>query len=62
MPNHGQAQVDPVIIDSDALACRIDAYLGLNPKPELSRCVFYVLVNTFAQLSGNGPLLQEAKF
>ena len=29
--DHGPTHVGPVIIDSDALACRINAYLGMNP-------------------------------
>jgi hypothetical protein len=62
MPGHGSARAVPAIIDSDALACRIDAYLELNPEPELSRCVFHVLANAFAQPSKNGPLPPEAEF
>jgi hypothetical protein len=49
MPNHGPAQARGVIIDSGALSCRIDAYLG-------------VLTNAFAQLSRGRPLPLEAKF
>jgi hypothetical protein len=44
------------------LACRIDAYLEPNPDPELSRRVFHVLANAFAQLSKNGPLPPDAEF
>ena len=62
MLDHGSARVSPMIIDSDALACRIDAYLGPNPEPELSRRVFYVLANAFAQLSESGPLPLETEF
>ena len=62
MPNHGPAQASPTIVDSNALACRIDAYLGANPELELSRRVFYMLANVFTQLSIGGPLLPEAKF
>jgi hypothetical protein len=62
MPDHGLARAGPTIVDSDALACRIDAYLREKPKPELSRCIFYMLANAFTQLSESGPLLPEAKF
>ena len=62
MLDHRLAHVGPTIIDFDALACRIEAYLGMNPEPELSRRIFYVLANIFAQLSGSGPLLPEAEF
>ena len=48
MLDHRLAHASPVIVDSDVLACRIDAHLGTNPKLGLSRHVFYVLVNTFA--------------
>ena len=51
-----------MIVDSNALACRINAYLGANPKPELSRHVFYVSVNAFAQLSKSRPLLLDVEF
>jgi hypothetical protein len=34
--NHGVAYANPMIVDSDALACRIEAYLGVNPESELS--------------------------
>jgi hypothetical protein len=34
--NHGVACASPTIVDSDALACRIEAYLRVNPKSELS--------------------------
>jgi hypothetical protein len=61
-PNHGLARASPMIVDSNALACGINAYLEVNPEPELSRCVFYMLVNTFAQLSRSGPLPLEAEF
>jgi hypothetical protein len=57
-PTHG----GPAIVDSDALACRIDTYLGINPEPEQSRRVFYVLANTFAQLSGGALMPPKAKF
>jgi hypothetical protein len=33
MPGHGPARTGPAIIDFDALACRIDAYLEPNPEP-----------------------------
>ena len=36
MLDHGLSRAGPVIVDSDALACRIDAYLGANPELELS--------------------------
>jgi hypothetical protein len=62
MPDHGPAQEGPTIVDSDALACRVDAYLRANLEPELIRRVFYMLANAFAQLSRGGPLLPEAKF
>ena len=62
MPNHGPTRAGSAIVDSDALACRINAYLGANPEPELSRRIFYVLANAFAQLSGSGPLPPEAEF
>ena len=62
MLDHRPARVGSTIIDSDALACKIDAYLGANPEPELSQRVFYVLANAFAQFSESGPLLLEAKF
>ena len=45
--NHGPARASPTIINSDAQACRIGAYLGTNPEPELSQRIFYVLLNTF---------------
>jgi hypothetical protein len=61
MPDHGPARAGPTIVNSDMLACRIDVYLGVNPEPELSRRVFYVLVNAFAQLFESGPLPPEAK-
>jgi hypothetical protein len=51
-----------VIVDSDALACRIDTYLGINPEPEQSWHVFYALANTFAQLSGGAPMPPEVEF
>ena len=62
MPDHGLARASSAIVDSDVLACRIDAYFGGNPKPELSRRIFYVLANAFAQLSGCAPLPPEAEF
>jgi hypothetical protein len=54
MLDHGPAHAGPMIIDPNALACRIDAYLGANPELELSQHVFYVLANAFAQLSVHG--------
>ena len=51
-----------MVVYSGALACRIDAYLGATPELELTRRVFCVLANTFAQLFGGGPLLLEAEF
>ena len=60
--DHGPARAGPVIVDSDTLAFRIGAYLGANPEPELSRHVFYVSVNAFAQLSRSGPLPLDAEF
>ena len=60
MPDHGPVRASPMIIDSDALACKINAYLGPNPEPKLSRHVFYMLVNAFAQLFGNRPLPLKA--
>ena len=62
MLDHRPACAGPTIIDSDALACRIDAYLRTNPVPELSQCIFHVLANAFAQLSGCAPLPPEAEF
>ena len=62
MPDHRLTRAGPAIIDSDVLACQVDAYLGANPEPESSRHVFYVLANTFAQLSRGGPLSLEAEF
>jgi hypothetical protein len=62
MPDHGPTQAGGAIVDSSALASRIDAYLGATPKPELSRRVFYALANAFAQLFGDGPLPPEAEF
>jgi hypothetical protein len=62
MPDHGPTQARGTIVDSGALASRIDTYLGVTPKPELSRRVFYALANAFAQLSGDGPLPPEAEF
>jgi hypothetical protein len=62
MLDHRPAQAGPMIIDSNALACRIDAYLGANPELELSRCIFHVLANAFAQLSRSGPLPPKAEF
>jgi hypothetical protein len=61
-PDHGLARAGPTIVDFDALACKVDTYLKANPEPELSRCIFYVLANTFAQLSRIKPLPPEAKF
>jgi hypothetical protein len=52
----------PVIVDSNALACRIDTYLGINPEPEQSWHVFYALANTFAQLSWGAPMPPEVEF
>ena len=46
------AYISPTTIDSDALPCRIDAYLGTDPEPKQSQHMFYVLANAFAQLSG----------
>ena len=46
-PDHGPAHADTAIVDSNAHTCRIDAYFGMNPKPGLSRRIFYVLVNSF---------------
>jgi hypothetical protein len=60
--DHVPAHAGPVVIDSDALACRIDAYLGANLERELGRCVFYVLANAFVQLSESRSLPPEAKF
>jgi len=37
IPDHGLAQASPTIVDSNALACRINAYLGANFELELSR-------------------------
>jgi hypothetical protein len=51
-----------MIIDSDALACRIDVYLRANPEPKLSRRIFDVFVNAFAQLLESGLLPLEAEF
>jgi hypothetical protein len=48
MLDHRPAYVGPAIINSDALACKIDAYLGANPEPELSRRILFVLANAFA--------------
>jgi hypothetical protein len=62
MLDHSLARAGPAIIDSDVLACIIDTCLWVNPEPELSRRVFYVLANTFAQLSRSGPLPPEAEF
>jgi hypothetical protein len=62
MLDHRPTHVDPTIVDSHALACRIDIYLRANPKPKLSRCVFDVFVNAFAQLLGSSLLPPEAKF
>jgi hypothetical protein len=62
MPDHGPAQEGPTIIDSDALACRVDAYLGANLEPELIRRVFYMLANAFPQLSRGGPCCQRPNF
>jgi hypothetical protein len=42
----------PTIVDSNALARRIDACLWTNPEPEQSHCMFYMQANTFVQLSG----------
>ena len=61
-PNHGPSQAGPMIINFDLLPCRVNAYLGAHPEPELSRCVFYMLANAFAWLSGGGPLPLEAVF
>ena len=33
--NHGLAHAGLAIVDPDVLACRIDAYLGVNPEPVL---------------------------
>jgi hypothetical protein len=49
-------------IDSDALACRIDSYLQMNPELGLSRHIFYVLANAFAQLYESEPMPLEAEF
>ena len=56
------AHAGPTIIDSDVLACRIDAYLGAYPESELCRCVFYVLAKAFTMLFGSRPLPLEAEF
>ena len=45
MLDHGPAQAEGAVVDSSALACRIDAYLGATPKLELCRRVFYVLAD-----------------
>jgi hypothetical protein len=58
-PNLGPTYVSPAIINSDALACRIDSYLGTNPESEQSQRVFYRLANAFTQLSGDGLMPQE---
>jgi hypothetical protein len=47
-PDHRLAQAGGTIIDSGALACRINAYLRVTPEPELSRRVFYMLANDLA--------------
>ena len=62
MLDHGPTQARGAIVDSGALACNIDAYLGVTPEPELSRRVFYVLANAFAKLSEDGSLPPEAEF
>ena len=62
MPDHGPTQAGGTVIDSGALAFRINAYLRATLEPELSRRVFYVLANAFAQLSGGGPLPPKAEF
>jgi hypothetical protein len=59
MPDHEPTQAGPTIVDSNALACRVDAYIGTNPKLELSQRVFYVLANAFAQHSEAGPCRQR---
>jgi hypothetical protein len=60
--DHGPAQVGGTIVDFGALGCTIDAYLEATLEPKLSRCMFYVLANDFAQLSEGRPLPPEAKF
>ena len=62
MPKHGPALAGPMIVNFDVLACKIDAYLGANPGPELSQCVFYVLANAFTQLSRSGTMMPKAEF
>jgi hypothetical protein len=62
MPDHGLEQARGEIIDSGALACRIDTYHGATPEPELSQCMFYMLANAFTQLSRGGPLPPKAEF
>jgi hypothetical protein len=62
MLDHRPTHVGPTIVDSDALACMIDIYLRANPEPKLSRCVFDVFVNAFAQLLGSSLLPPEAEF
>jgi hypothetical protein len=61
-PDPGSDRANPAIVNSDALACRVNAYLRANPELELSLHVFYALANAFAQLSKNGPLPPEAEF
>lgn len=51
-----------LIIDSNALAHKINAYLRINPEPKHSRCVFYALANTFMQLSGGALMPPEVEF
>jgi hypothetical protein len=48
MLDHRPTRTGLAIIDPDVLACRINTYLRANPEPELSRCVFYVLVKALA--------------
>jgi hypothetical protein len=61
-PNLRPARVGPSIVDSNALARRIDAYLRTNTKPEQSWHIFYVLANAFTQLSWVRPMPLEAEF
>ena len=61
MPDHEPALASLAIVNPNAVACRIDAYLGANPEPECNTPgVSHMLSNGFElkhdMLSGNQEL------
>lgn len=52
----------PMVVDSDTMAQRVEAYLELDLEPEHSRRTFYTVACTLSQVSSGEPMPPEAKF